>query len=184
MKEKSELLKRFQRKYKHHINKGLSFHTLEWIRGMADFDFDVYLETKGKNLQRELCWNQQQKESLIFTILRDQNINPIIVVQVKERNHSLQDKYLFKVIDGKQRLTTVFDYIDGKFSIDIEGENYFFKDLPEDCQNQILRYTFLWDVHYHYEDQPIVDDTLIDLFEDCNFLGTPQDKNHLDYLRQ
>ena len=142
----------------------------------------MYLETKGKNLQRGLVWNQQQKESLIFSIIRDQSVNPIVVVQVKER--SLDNKYFFKVIDGKQRLNTVFDYIDGKFSINIEGKDYFFKDLPDDCQNQILRYNFLWDVHYHYEDQPILDDTLIDIFEDCNFLGTPQDKNHLDYLRQ
>lgn len=183
MKEKSELLKKFQRKYQHHINKGLSFHTIKWIRDVADFDFDVYLESKGKNLQRDLCWNQQQKESLIFTILRDQKINPIVVVQVKGTSSKFDEKYLFLVIDGKQRLNTVFDFIDGKFSVNIEGKDYLFKDLPEDCQSQILGYNFMWDVHYHYPDEPITDDTLIDLFEDCNFLGTPQDKNHLDYLR-
>lgn len=184
MKKRSELLSKFQRKYKHHINKGLSFHHIESIREMADFDFDVYLETKGKNLQREFCWNQQQKESLIFSILRDQKINPIVVVQVKERNYNMDSNYLFKVIDGKQRLTTVFDFIDGKFPIEIENKQYFFKDLPEDCQKQIRWYNFTWDVHYHYDDEPITDDTLIDLFEDCNFLGTPQDKNHLNYLKQ
>lgn len=181
MKEQSELLKKFQRKYEHHINKGMSMHTVEYIRENADFDFDVYLETKGKNLQRELCWNHQQKESLIFTMLRNQKINPIIVIQIKE---NFPDKYLFKVIDGKQRLNTVFDFIDGKFSIDIEGKMYFFKDLPEDCQKQIRWYNFIWDIHYHYEKEPITDDTLIDLFEDCNFLGTSQDKGHLNYLKQ
>lgn len=181
--KKSELLNKFQRKYKHHINKGLSMFHVNWIRESSDFDFDVYLETKGKNLQRDLCWNQQQKESLIFTILRDQQINPIVVIQVRDRGESLNKKYYFKVIDGKQRLTTTFDYIDGKFSINIEGKEYYFKDLPEDCQNQISGYNFKWDIHYHYSDEPIVDDTLIDIFEDCNFLGTPQDKNHLDYLR-
>lgn len=184
MKEKSELLKKFQRKYKHRINKGLSLHTIEWLRGISEFDFDVYLKTKGKNLQRDLCWNQQQKESLIFTILRQQKINPIVVVQVKEGNPTVNQKYLFLVIDGKQRLNTVYDYIDNKFSVDIEDKHYFFKDLPEDCKNQIAHHNFLWDIHYHYPDEPITDDTLIDLFEDCNFLGTPQDKSHLDYLRQ
>ncbi len=183
MKEKSELLKKFQRKYQHHINKGLSLHSVKWIRDVSDFDFEVTLESKGKNLQRDLCWTQQQKESLIFTILRDQKINPIVVIQVRDQDHKSKDKYLFKVIDGKQRLNTLFDFIDGKFSVSIEGKDYFFKDLPEDCQSQILSYDFKWDIHYHYSDQPITDDTLIDLFEDCNFLGTPQDKNHLDYLR-
>lgn len=184
MKPKSELLNKFQKKYKHHINKGLSMHHIKWIREIADFDFDVYLETKKKNLQRDLCWNQQQKESLIFTILRDQQINPIIVVQVKDRGDSLNRKYYFKVIDGKQRLTTVFDFIDNKFPVWINGIEYYFKNLPEDCQKQIEYYGFKWDVHYHYEDEPITDDTLIDLFEDCNFLGTPQDKEHLNKLRE
>lgn len=41
MKEQSELLKKFQRKYKHHINKGLSFHTLEWIREMAGLQLTI-----------------------------------------------------------------------------------------------------------------------------------------------
>lgn len=182
MKEKSELLKKFQRKYQHHINKGLSFHTVKWIRDTTDFDFKVTLESKGKNLQRDLCWNKQQKESLIFTILRDQKINPIVVVQVRDSEKG--EKYFFKVIDGKQRLNTVFGFIDNKFFISIEEKDYFFKDLPEDAQRQITGYNFTWDVHYHYENQPITDDTLIDLFEDCNFLGTPQDKNHLDHLRQ
>lgn len=184
MKEKSELLKKFQRKYQHHINKGLSFHTVKWIRDTTDFDFKVTLESKGKNLQRDLCWNQQQKESLIFTILRNQKINSIVVIQVRDSGRDFEDKYFFKVIDGKQRLTTVFAFIDNEFPIVIDGVEYYFKNLPEDCQKQIEGYDFTWNVHYHYEDKPITDDTLIDIFEDCNFLGTPQDKNHLDYLRQ
>jgi hypothetical protein len=183
MKEKSELLKKFQKKYKHRINKDLSMHTIEYVRKSIDFDFDVYLETKKKNLQRDLCWNQQQKESLIFTILRDQKVNPIVVVQIKDSGNSFTDNYFFKVIDGKQRLNTVFDFMDNKFSVNIEGKEFYFKDLPEDCQKQINGFNFQWDLHYHYDDEPITDDTLIDLFEDCNFLGTPQDKNHLDYLR-
>lgn len=181
MREKSEILKKFQKKYKHHINKGLSFHTLTWIRDISTFDFDVFLKTKDKNLQRPLVWTHQQKESLIYTLLRDQPINPIIVVQVCERSN--QSDYLFKVIDGKQRLTTAFDFMDNKFSIDIDGKPYFYKDLPEDAQREINGYNFKWDVHYDYPDKKIDDNTLIDIFEECNFLGTPQDKNHLDNLR-
>lgn len=183
MKPKSDILQKFQKKYTHHINRGLSFHTIKWVREMSDFDFDVYLESKKKNLQRELCWNQQQKESLIFTILRDQQVNSLVVVQIRNMAFNVNDNYQFKVIDGKQRLTTVFDYIDNKFSVNIEGVDYFFKDLPEDCQKQILHFNFKWDVHHHYKDQPITDDTLISIFEDCNFLGTPQDKEHLNYLK-
>ena len=181
MKQKSELLSKFQRKYKHHINLGLVYIGIGKLKDWIDFDFDVYLPSKGKNLQRDLCWTQLQKESLIFTILRDQKINSIVVVQHKEKDKN--SNYQFKVIDGKQRLTTVFSYLNNEFSINVDGVNYFFKDLPEDCQDQIKFYNFTWNVHYSYEDQPISDDTLIDIFEDCNFLGTSQDKEHLNNLR-
>lgn len=183
MKPKSDILQKFQKKYSHHINQGLSYHHTSKLRNFIDFDFDVFLPTKGVNLQRDLCWNSIQKESLIYTILRDMSINSIVVCQFKERGFGTDDKYLFKVIDGKQRLTTVFDYLDNKFSINIDDKPYFFKDLPEDCQKQISWYSFRFDVHYSYSDDPISDDTLISIFEDCNFLGTPQDKNHLEWLK-
>jgi len=181
---KSSILSKFQKKYNHHINYGLSFHTIKYVRENTEFDFDVFLETKEKNLQRGFCWNDLQKQSLIYTILRNHIVDPIVVVQTKDRGYSISDKNHFKVIDGKQRLTTVFSFIDNEFSIDIDGKRYYFKDLPEDCQKQILHYNFKWDVHYSYWERPIDDDTLISIFEDCNFLGAPQDFEHLSQLKQ
>ena len=179
----SKILDKFTPKYEHSINKGLSFHTLKYVRDNFDFDFDVFLKSKNKNLQRELCWTNLQKHSLIYTILRDRRINPIVVVQYKTPENETKN-YFFKVIDGKQRLNTAFDYIDNKFSIPIDGLDYYFKDLPEDCQRRILGYNFIWDVHYSYWDKEISDDTMIQIFEECNFLGTPQDTLHLHYLKQ
>lgn len=176
-------LKLFQKKYSHHINKGLSFHTLEWVRDSYQFDFDVFLKSKNKNLQRDFCWTHSQKQALIYTMLRDQKINPIVVVQYKETGYETGENSIFSVIDGKQRLSTAFAYINNEFSIDILGKEFFFKDLPLDCQKQILHYSFLWDVHYSYEDDKISDDILIDIFEECNFLGTPQDIEHLKRLK-
>lgn len=177
-------LSRFQKKYKHHINKGLSFHSLEKLQGWIDFDFDVFLPSVGKNLQRPLCWSLEQKRALVLTILRDQKVNAITVVQVKDRaTKSPDDKYQFKVIDGKQRLTTLFAFMDDEFTIEVDGVEYLFSELPIDCQKQIRFFNLQWDVHYHYDDEPITDQTLIDIFEDCNFLGTPVEIEHLNNLK-
>lgn len=172
----------FQKKYKHHINKSLSFYHVRHVRENIDFDFDVYLPSIGKNLQRPLIWTLEQKQAFVFTILRNQKLNPIVVVQVK--GHENEGNYQFKVIDGKQRLTTLFDYLDNGFSIEINGDYYYYSDLPVDCQRQITGYYLIWDVHYHYEDDPIADQTLIDIFEEVNFLGTSQDIEHLNSLKQ
>lgn len=176
-------LSRFQKKYKHHINRGLSYHSLEKLQGWIDFDFDVFLPSIGKNLQRPLCWTLDQKRALVLTVLRDQKLNSITVVQVKDRSDNFTDKYKFKVIDGKQRLTTLFAFMNDEFTIEVDGVEYMFSELPIDCQKQIRFYNLTWDVHYHYDSDPITDQTLIDIFEDCNFLGTPVEIEHLKNLR-
>lgn len=175
-------LKQFQKKYTHHVNKGLSFHFLGRLEEWANWDFDVFLPTKGMNLQRDLVWTIEQKSALIITILKDQKIPPIVVVQNdKDEIH----KYNWQVIDGKQRMTTLFGYLKNEFPIVYEEVEYFFNDLPEDCQKQIFRYSEITiDVHYSYADEPITDQTKIDLFEEINWLGTPQDINHLNKLKK
>lgn len=175
-------VKQFQKKYTHHINKGLSFHYLGKLEGKANWDFDVFLPTKSLNLQRDLVWTIEQKTALILTILKDQKI-PVIVVIQNDKDESR--KYNWQVIDGKQRMTTLFAYLKNEFAIVYEGNEYFFKDLPEDCQKQILSYDEITiDVHYSYDDDPITDQTKIDLFEEINWLGTPQDINHLNKLKK
>jgi len=170
----------FQKKYKHHINKGLSFSDISRIRKYANFDFNVWLPTKGMNLQRELVWTPEQKTALIITMLRNQRIAPIVVVQY-DRN---DDVYNWKVIDGKQRLTTMFSFLDDEFPICVDGVEYYFSTLPPDCQRQIAHYSlYSVDVHYSYDDAPISDDTMIDLFEEINWLGTPQDIEHMNNLK-
>jgi uncharacterized protein with ParB-like and HNH nuclease domain len=115
---------------------------------------------------------------------RNQYINPMVVVQIKEREDKLNEKYQWQVIDGKQRLTTCFAFLDNEFPINVGGIDYYFNDLPDDCKKQIGWYNFTWDVHYHYPDDPITDQTKIDLFESINFFGTPVDIQHLNKLKK
>lgn len=176
-------LSRFQKKYKHHINLGVSFHILKRIVSDIEFDFDVYLPSIGKNLQRPLCWTIEQKRALVLSVLRNQKLNPITVARIEEAGRSGGRGFWFKVIDGKQRLTTLFSFMYDEFSIEVDGVEYLFSELPEDCKNQIRFYNLTWDVHYHYDDAPISDQTIIDIFEDCNFLGTPVEVEHLKTLR-
>jgi len=171
----------FQKKYNHHINTNLSFYILSKLRETTHFDFDVYLPTKGKNLQRGLVWSIEQKRSLILSILRDQKIPNMVVVQDENKDKSF---YYWKVIDGKQRLTTFFDFIDGKFSIVWKDKEYYINDLPEDCKKHIMLFdNYTISVHYNYNNI-ITDDVLISLFEDLNWLGTPQDIEHLNELKK
>lgn len=91
--------------------------------------------------RREGVWNRTQKSLLIDSLLRGYLVNPTYTV--------IEDKKQY-VIDGVQRLSSVFDYIQGKFSLSkdldpivIDGESYEiagkkFKKLDEKLQDELM----------------------------------------------
>lgn len=91
-------------------------------------------------LQREEGqWNSYGRSLLIDSILREYPFNPIYIVK--------KDK--LEVIDGKQRLTTIYDYMNDKFAlhkgiepVEIDGKVYDiakkkFSKLDEELQDKI-----------------------------------------------
>ena len=150
-------------------------------------DFDVYLPTKGINLQRGFCWTLEQKRDLIMSVIKGINI-PNITVIISEEENGIQRKV--KVIDGKQRLSTLIDFINDKFSIILLGKEYRHSELPsydKDYRNNIKyaidSFNILFDQAYEYYDKPISDDDKITWFELINFAGTIQDVEHLKKLK-
>ena len=134
------------------------------------WDFDVYLPSKGMNLQRPLVWTLDQKRSLIESVLIRRSIPPISVIQ------TLDDTY--QVIDGKQRLSAFIEYVQGGF--DFCG--YYCDDLPKDYLGQIKRHYICCYRLCEY-DTPITDNEKIEWFNWINFAGTPQDIAHMEKLK-
>jgi hypothetical protein len=86
------------------------------------------------------------------------------------------------VIDGKQRLSTLFDFTDDKFTLEIDGKEYLFSELPDDYQGGINRFYFRYYVVNEPWDDRITDEQKIRWFKLINFAGTPQDSEHLKGL--
>lgn len=90
--------------------------------------------------RKEGQWNKQQKSYLIDSLLRKYPINPI---------YSIKDGDILSVIDGVQRLSTIRDYFNGKFTLSktletvvvngaekvISGKKY--DDLDEETQDAL-----------------------------------------------
>lgn len=95
-------------------------------------------------------WNLLQKSLLIHSILSDYPIPPLYFIKYKEEDSSTT----YQALDGKQRLTSIFDFINGDFqlhasspSATIDGvcsdlANMYFSDLSDDCKDLILGYRF------------------------------------------
>lgn len=118
-------------------------------------------------------WKILQKSELIHTLADDYPMPPIYAV--KEGN-------IYFILDGKQRLSTLFDYINGEFAINdsvdsvivedisFDVSNHYFEDLPEEVQDQILSYMILV-----YKMDVTSDDEIEYLFLKLN-QGTPLSK--------
>ena len=147
---------------------------------MLDIDWNVYLPTRGKNLQRDFVWTLEQKRELIWSVLIGRHIPHCAIINSINKENENKDKYL--VIDGKQRLSSIFDFMDNKFTIEIECKEYFFSELPNDYQTAINYYHFRYYVVNESWDTRITDDPKIAWFKFINFAGTPQDAVHLNGL--
>lgn len=151
-------------------------------KGMDELDFDVYLPTKNKNLQRNLVWTLEQKRQLIWSILKDMHIPKLTVIT--RRRWKGNNVNLVQVIDGKQRVNAVMSFIKKEFALIHNGNEYFIDDLDEILLGQIMSYSFKADEYYEYPDDLFTDEEKIYLFEFVNFFGTPQDIEHLNNLKK
>jgi uncharacterized protein with ParB-like and HNH nuclease domain len=145
-----------------------------------NIDWNVYLPTKGKNLQRDFVWSLKQKRELIWSVLIGRHIPHCAMINILDKNDNYKDIYL--IIDGKQRLSTIFDFVDNKFTIEIDNLEYLFSELPDDYQTIINNFYFKYYLINEEFDNPITDDQKIAWFKFINFAGTPQDTIHLKTL--
>ena len=143
------------------------------------FDFDVYLPTKGINLQRPLVWSLFQKQEFIMSVLLERGLPPFYAVQRKEDSKKVDR--VIKIIDGKQRLTTLVSFVKNEFPIQVNGRKYYFDDLDKRLKHRVYGLSLNTCMVHEYVDcgDNISDDDLIKWFCLINFSGTPQDKEHM-----
>jgi len=145
-----------------------------------NIDWEVYLPSKGKNLQRAHVWSLEQKRELIWSVLIDRHIPHCAIINIIDPDDRKGE--IYQIIDGKQRLSTIFNFIDDKFTINIDDHVHFFSGLPEDYQRAINNKYFRYYIVHESFDKKVTDDEKIAWFKYINFAGTPQDKEHIDGL--
>ena len=160
-------------------NKNTFFCNLKDIMiGDVVLDVDVYLPTLGVNLQRAFVWTQFQQEQFILSLLKGIDIPPYTIIHDRERQGKDNGPQYFEVIDGKQRLCSAIAYADNKFSIEVAGVRYFFRDLSKERQRQLLTTGLCANIAYNYKHTPISDAQKVEWFNFINFAGTPADLEH------
>ena len=145
-----------------------------------NIDWDVYLPTRGFNLQRGFVWNLEQKRELIHSIIIGRHIPHCAIINIIDPKDESKD--IWQVIDGRQRLSTIKFFTEDEFTIVLEGKEYLYSELPKDYVSAIEHFYFRYYVVNENWDNRISDQQKIDWFRFINFAGTIQDKQHLDKL--
>ncbi len=117
------------------------------------------------DFQREFLWNEKQKSELIESIIMG---IPLPLIYVKEDENGV-----FIIVDGRQRLTTLFDFMNDKFSLkslrmlyDINRKK--FSGLTQKQKNRIEE----CQLSLHVIKNPTKDRVTFDLFDRVNRGGT------------
>ena len=101
-------------------------------------------------------WDNEQQSLLIHSLLANYPVPSVYIHKMEsiEVDGKGKHPYSYSVLDGKQRMTTVFSYINGEFALSedvpdviIEGASYeiagkYFADLADDVQQEVLRFRF------------------------------------------
>ena len=146
-----------------------------------NIDWDVYLPTRGINLQRDFVWSLQQKRELIYSIFIGRHIPHCAILNIIDPND--QNKDIWQIIDGKQRLSTIKYFMEDCFTIELENAEFIYSELPDDYKSCLEHFYFRYYVINEPWENRLTDEQKISWFRFINFAGTSQDKEHLEKLK-
>jgi hypothetical protein len=153
----------------------------------SDFDLDVYLPTFGINLQRPFVWTPLQQSAFMESIVyyRHRTIPNFAILKDDSED---KERTIWRVVDGKQRLTTIFKWLNGEVSISVPGFEGTIETCPPILKQHIGRFAITANICYDGRAEKVVESDLDDVgivkwFDLINFTGTPQDLEHKQKLR-
>ena len=85
--------------------------------------------------QREFVYDDKKRNAVIDTIRKGFPLNVMYWV--------VTDQGTYEVMDGQQRTISFCQYVNGDFSIPVDGHPMAFHNLPKTLQDQILDYTLM-----------------------------------------
>lgn len=144
----------------------------EYTRGTYDFNPEY---------QRELVWTIEQKQAFIKTLMiGDVDLCPTFITEPYSNEKSKRE---YEVLDGKQRMMAVIEYIRGKFSVD----GLYYKDLSLGDVSRLMNATFKYRLIKYYDNKKgfskMTIEQKVELFLQINEYGQRVSEEHLDKIK-
>lgn len=121
--------------------------------------------------QRDLVWGMDQKLSLMDSIFNNIDIGKFTFIK---HDYSPERKFYYEILDGKQRLSTICEFYEDRFSWN--GKK--FSELCVGDTNHFIQFPVI-----QGEVGEITEQQIYKLFIKMNTSGTPVSKEHLDKIK-
>ena len=142
---------------------------------------NFYLKNEEGNInlspeyQRDFVWTLEQKQEYIMALLKSRaEIRPVFIQEFDGKNEK------FEVVDGKQRLSSIFEFINDEFSLE---DGTFFSQLSEKDVEKILRFNVEYTRFMSFTDK-IPYDFKLELFLELNAKGTQMSKEQINKVQE
>ena len=142
---------------------------------------NFYLKNEEGNInlspeyQRDFVWTLEQKQEYIMALLKSRaEIRPVFIQEFDGKNEK------FEVVDGKQRLSSIFEFINDEFSLE---DGTFFSQLSEKDVEKILRFNVEYTRFISFTDK-IPYDFKLELFLELNAKGTQMSKEQINKVQE
>jgi hypothetical protein len=155
------------------MSRAINFQTVSWFWDL----YTRHLLELEPPYQRRSVWNQEYKDFFIDTVLNGYPAPAIFLYQ--EITSEGRSKY--SVVDGKQRLSTLFEFAENKFPVSeqatltrLRGKS--FKDLENEVKQIFWKYQFAVE-YVPSDDEGIINDIFNRINRNVSKL-TPQELRH------
>lgn len=142
---------------------------------------NFYLKNEEGNInlspeyQRDFVWTLEQKQEYIMALLKSRaEIRPVFIQEFDGENEK------FEVVDGKQRLSSIFGFINDEFSLE---DGTFFSQLSEKDVEKILHFNVEYTRFISFSDK-IPYDFKLELFLEINVKGTEMSKEQINKVKK
>lgn len=136
-----------------------------------------YILKNSENLQRPVVWNEQLQKNFVKSLLSGLPVPSLIILE----SDPSQETYRY-VIDGKQRVTAITNYLNSKLQLDLENGHgpCYFNELDTGLQAEIKGFQVPVSIA---QSNDFDDNEVIKLFLSINVSGIPQDPEHIKSLQ-
>ncbi len=155
---------------------GKTINELEWE--------PFFINEQGEEIvyQRDFCWNLRDKQLLIDSIYNGIDIGKIIVRKrdwnwVESRVKENKKAALSDIVDGKQRLKAIFEFISNEFP---DSSGFYWDDFSKIAQSRFLDFQA---VSYGEIQENAKDEDVKKIFLNVNFTGVQMSQEHIDFVR-